>query len=61
MEIYALPYVKYIANGNLLYDSGNSNQSSVTTKKGGMGRELGGTFLWEGTWVNLWLILVDVW
>ena len=24
-------YVKYIANGNLLYDSGNSNRSSVAT------------------------------
>ena len=32
------PYVKQIANGNLLYDSGNSNWGSVTTKKGGMGR-----------------------
>ena len=26
-----LPYVKQIANGNLLYDSGNSNQGSVMT------------------------------
>ena len=26
-----LPYVKYTANGNLLYDSGNSNWGSVTT------------------------------
>ena len=26
-----LPNVNYIANGNLLYDSGNSNQGSVTT------------------------------
>ena len=25
-----LPYVKQIANGNLLYDSGNSNLGSVT-------------------------------
>ena len=24
-----LPYVKYIANGNLLYGSGNSNRGSV--------------------------------
>ena len=30
-ETYALPYVKQIANGNLLYDSGNSNWGSVTT------------------------------
>ena len=28
---YTLSYVKYIANGNLLYDSGNSNQGLVTT------------------------------
>jgi len=26
-----LPYVKYVANGNLLYVSGNSNRSSVST------------------------------
>ena len=26
-----LPYVKQIANGNLLYGSGNSNRSSVST------------------------------
>ena len=27
---FTLPYVKQIANGNLLYDSGNSNMGSVT-------------------------------
>ena len=27
----------------------------------GMGREMGKMFKWEGTWVNLWLIHVDVW
>ena len=26
-----LPYVKSIANGNSLYDSGNSNRGSVST------------------------------
>ena len=31
MEAYTLPHVKSVANGNLLYDSGNSNQGSVTT------------------------------
>ena len=31
MESYILPYVKQTANGNLLYDSRNSNQVSVTT------------------------------
>ena len=50
-----LSYVKQIANGNLLYDSGEN------TLGGGMGREGGGMFKWEGTWVNLWLINVDVW
>ena len=28
---HILPYVKQIANGNLLYDSGNSNWGYVTT------------------------------
>ena len=37
-----LPYVKYIANGNLLCVSGNSNRGSVSTWRGGMGREMGG-------------------
>ena len=41
-------------------DSGNSNQGSVTTQRGGVWREVGGMFKWEGTWVNLWLIHVDV-
>ena len=31
MEIYTLTYVKQRASGNLLYDSQNSNQGSVTT------------------------------
>ena len=31
MEAYTLPCVTQISNGNLLYDSGNSNWSSVTT------------------------------
>jgi len=36
-----LPYVKQIANGNLLYVSGNSNRSSVSTERGGMGGRCG--------------------
>ena len=47
------PYVKETANGNWLYDSGNSNQCSVTTQRGGMGREVGGRFKREGTYVYL--------
>ena len=31
MEAHTLPYVKQIANGNLLYDSGNPNRGSITT------------------------------
>ena len=30
-----------MASERLLYDSGNSNQGSVTTQRGGMGREGG--------------------
>ena len=61
METYTLTYVKQIASGNLLYDSGNSNRGSVTTYRGRMGREMGGRFWREGTHVYLWLIHVDVW
>ena len=39
-----LPYVKYIGNGSFLYAWGNSNRGSVTTQRGGMGREMGGGF-----------------
>ena len=38
---FALPYVEQIAKGNLLYGSGNSNRGSVSTQRGGMGREMG--------------------
>jgi len=31
METYTPPYAKHTASGNLLYDSENSNQVSVTT------------------------------
>ena len=37
-----IPYVRQIANGNLLSDLGNSNRGSGTTEKSGMGREAGG-------------------
>ena len=36
-----LPYVKQIANRNLLYGSGKSNGHSVSTERGGMGRKMG--------------------
>ena len=37
-----LPPVKLIANGDLLYGSGNSNRGSVSTWRVGMGQEMGG-------------------
>ena len=41
---YTLQYVKQIASGNLLSDSGNSNQASVTIQRGKMKWEVGGRF-----------------
>ena len=55
-----LPYVKQIANGNLLYISGNSNRGSVSMWRGGMGREMGGRFKRKWTYVYLWLIHVEI-
>ena len=55
-----LPYVKQIANRNLLYGSGNSNSGSVSTYRGGMGWKTGGNFKREGIHVYLWLIHVEV-
>ena len=46
---------------DLLCAPGSSTQCSVTTKSGGMGWEMGGRFRREATYVNLWLIHVDVW
>ena len=48
-----------IANGNLLYVSGNSNRGSVSTWRGEMERKMGGRFKREGIYVYLWLIHVD--
>ena len=56
-----LPCVKQIANGNLLYNSRDSNRDPVTVQMGGMGREMGGRFKRDRTYVYLWLIHVDVW
>ena len=60
MEEYTLPSVKWIARGNLLYESGNSNQGYVTTSRGGMGWEVGERFKREGIYVYLWLIHAEV-
>ena len=56
-----LLYVKQIANGNLLCDSGKSNRGTSPTQRGRMGREMGGSFKGEGLYIYLWLIHVEVW
>ena len=48
-----LPYVKKIANGNLLYGSGNSNRGSISTYRGEMGREMGGRLKREELYVYM--------
>ena len=50
------PYVKQRANRNLLYGSGNSNRGSVSTLRGGMSKEIGGSFNREQIYVYLWLL-----
>ena len=54
------PCVKEIAKRNLLYGSGTSNRGSVSTQRGGMGRQMGESFKREGMYVYLWLIHVEV-
>ena len=61
METYTLRHVKQTASGNLLYDSENSQRGSVTTQRGGKGRQEAGRYHREGKYVYLWLIHVDVW
>ena len=46
-----LLYVKEIANGNLLYVSGNSNRGSLSTYMGGMERKMEGRFKREGIYI----------
>ena len=57
---FTIPYIKQTTDGNLLYDLGNSNKGLCNRLKGGMVRERGASSENEGTWVYLWLILVDV-
>ena len=56
-----LPYVKQIANRNLLYGSGNSNRGSVSTQRGEMGRGMERNFKREEIYVYLWLIQRRQW
>ena len=37
-----------LANGNFLYDSGNSDRDSISTKRGRVGREMGRRFRGRG-------------
>ena len=53
-----LPYVKYMANGNLLYGSGNSTRLCINLE-GWDGEGDGGRFKREGIYVYLWLIHVE--
>ena len=55
-----LPNITQIANGNLLYGSGNSHRGSVSTQMGGLGRKMGVNFRREGIYVYLCLIRVEV-
>ena len=55
-----LPYVKLIADGNLLYGSRNSYRGSVSTWGAGLEREMGARFKREAIYVYLWLIHVEV-
>ena len=54
-------YVKQIASGKLLYNTGSSTWGSLTTWRGGMGWGLGGRFKREETHVHFKLIHVVVW
>ena len=60
LQKFTLPHVKQRANGNLWYDSRDSNRGSVSTQRGEVGRETGGSFKGERIYVYLWLIHVDV-
>ena len=61
METYTLPYVKYIASGNLLYDARSSDQALCDNLEGWDGVGVGGKFKREGTHVYLQLIHLVVW
>ena len=61
MKTYILPYVKQIAGGNLLYDSGNLNWGFSTIQRDEMYWEVGERFKKEGARLYLRLMHVDVW
>ena len=51
--MYILQYVKKIASGSLMYDTGNPKPVLVTTWRDGVGRKVGGRFRREVTHVCL--------
>ena len=59
MKIY-ITICKIDSQREFSIGSGNLNRISVSTKRGGMGREMGGRFKREGLYVYLWLIHVEV-
>ena len=58
---YTSPHVKQTGKWEFAVCLRSSNWGSVTTSRGGMGREVGRRFKGEGTWGYLCLIPVDVW
>ena len=60
IETYALPYVKWIARWDLLYDTGSSNLVICDIQRGGEW-EVGGRFKREEACVYLGLTHADVW
>ena len=53
METY-ITVCKMDSQWDLLYGSGNSNKGSVSTWRGGMGREIGRRFKREGICCDSW-------
>ena len=50
-----------LVNERLKISQGIQAGGLCNNLEGWNGKEVGGMFKWEGTWVNLWLIHVDVW
>ena len=59
METFITVY-KIDSQWEFAVGSGIPKRGSVAISARAMGREMGGGFRREGTWVYLWLILVDV-
>ena len=57
---YTLPYVKQPASVSVMCDRGTQSQCSVTTRRDGVGREVGGGCRMEGTHVYLCVPTVPI-